>query len=291
MVCKLCFKQKMDTEELYIVAGLLTAPEHSTTPSATTPSTDFPSNYAPAAGVGPGTGGAMINTSPPSGSIHPATSDHNTSQSSHRQRAPSGPSPVDGLMPGETRANLDTTHAGNYAYTELPSSAGNTLDPHDDGKGMMDRAREAVAGLSNTVASATAGGEGPGGVGYIQQAMVAMGLGGVAGAAAVSEEQREKEKHQSAPTTAEPVPTSTSAGASFDPKENILAHSNVETSLHGPDDDVQTALAKAEGRDLPVSENEARREGGDIDVSLTIFQPLRLVLIDFGCAELQSSCG
>lgn len=244
-----------------LVAGLIGPPEPASTPNATSPSTDFPSNYAP---KGLGTGGAMINTQPPSGAIHPATSDHNTSQVSHKQTAPSGPSPVDGLMPGQTRANHETTHTGNYAYTDLPTSAGNTLDPHADGKGVLDHARDAVSGLTDRVTSATSGGEGPGGVGYLQQAMAAVGLGGAAAGAVAVSEDREKEKHQPAPTTSEPTPAPTSGVTSFDPKENILAHPNLRSSVHGPDDDVQAALS---GNASGPNENDSRRDGGDVDVS------------------------
>lgn len=204
----------------------------------------------------------MINTHPPEGTIHPSTTDHNPVHL-HVQKSPAdlGPSPVDAIPAGETRANMDTTHAGNYAYTSLPNSdEGNVTDPHKGEKGYLDMAKEAMSPTT----------------GYLAGAMAAVGLGG----AAVASEEKKHEMPEGT-TVAKETPAVKIPEHKPSEGENMLAgplsSPDVTTSHHGPDQDVQTALAKAEGRATPKfdetyghTHDEDKTGGQPVEVSLCI---------------------
>ena len=208
----------------------------------------------------------MINTSPPE--IHSAAQ-HEVSYNAPPTGefvplvsgpAPSGPSPVDGIPAGETRANTETTHAGNYAYTDLPTKEGNVTDPNPN-TGYLAQA-QAVIG-SATSGTATSG------VGYLQSAMAAVGLGGAAATTTAAKAEIEQDEGVAHRTSANPATTTghtvTAEPAPFDKTENILSPpSEAVTSPHGPDHDVQTALAKAEGRPTPTFDDEVGTTAAEV---------------------------
>ncbi|KAG9021471.1 hypothetical protein FS837_007241, partial [Tulasnella sp. UAMH 9824] len=182
-------------------------------------------------------GGAMINTSPPT-DLHPSQSDENTKTAPRSYSTPSGPSPIDGVPAGETRANLETAHAGNYAYTELPTKEGNVIDPHagEPRAGYIDQARAAMSSVATNPMGSLAG------------ALTAVGLGGAAGATAVAAEQKDKAVKEKEPV--EEIDTGTTGKAAKSPAStggNFLAPEGVVGSRFPVDEDVQAALAKKEG--------------------------------------------
>ncbi|KAG8972879.1 hypothetical protein FRB90_010112 [Tulasnella sp. 427] len=179
----------------------------------------------------------MINTSPPTG-LHPSQSDENTNVAPLSHTTASGPSPIDGVPAGETRANLDTAHTGNYAYTSLPSKEGNVTDPHagEPTTGYLDQARSAVSSVAADP------------MGSLTGALTAVGLGGTA-AAVVTHEQHEKAVKEVEPV--EDIDVSKSARSPISAKDNFLAPEGVTGSNIPVDEDVQAALAKAEGRADP----------------------------------------
>lgn len=195
----------------------------------------------------------MINTSPPT-DLHPGQSDQNINVAPRSYSIPSGPSPVDGVPAGETRANLDTAHAGNYAYTNLPTKEGNVVDPHagEPKTGYVDQARAAVSRVTADP------------MGSLTGALAAVGLGGAAGATAVAAEHKDKDKSAKEVEPVEEIDTATTGkvAKSSSPKgENFLAPKGVVGSPISVDEDVQAALAKAEGRTQP------EKSGPTVDVS------------------------
>ncbi|KAG8894021.1 hypothetical protein FRB99_001569 [Tulasnella sp. 403] len=223
------------------VAGLLPPPDE-------TSSREEPSSAAAQHESGPfvKTGGAKINTEPPSGDMHPATSDNNHTQFG-REHQPhiDSVSPLDGVPRGETRANLGKAEVGNYAYTDLPTKEGNVVDPHageTSQKGLLQKAKDTV-GLGNP---SPPSGDKPDGPGYLQQAMTAVGLGGVAGGtAAVVDEAKDKEK------VAEVAPATSEAETKREPSLDLVG-----ASKYGEDRDVQTTLAKTQGDEQPPSSED-----------------------------------
>ncbi|KAG8922769.1 hypothetical protein FRC01_013620, partial [Tulasnella sp. 417] len=186
-------------------------------------------------------GGAMINTSPPT-DLHPSQSDENANVAPRSYTTPSGPSPVDGVPAGETRANLETAHAGNYAYTNLPNKEGNVIDPHagEPKAGYIDQAKVAMSSVAANPMGSLAG------------ALAAVGLGGAAGATAVTAEQKDKAVKEQEPVEEIDMSTAGKSEKSPAPKgDNFLAPEGIVGSRIPIDEDVQAAVAKAEGRAYP----------------------------------------
>lgn len=178
----------------------------------------------------------MINTSPPAAGMHPATSDHG-SASQRIEAADLGPSPVDGIPAGQTRTNLDTAHAGNYAYTELPTKEGNSVDPHAGAPG---------TGVLGSISSAIPSDAGA----YLQSAMAAVGLGG----AAVAVEHHESDKNDKIDHEIE-IRKKIPSGSDQNFLDGPLSAAGVKVSPHSVDEDVQEAVAAAGGTkpsDTPV---------------------------------------